>query len=207
MKKTKNPFRQFDNDSENKKEKLIYIQKSDIYDAMREGYNGQITINKIGAEIKDQITNVLLPKMNEAFENKSSRLNELLNKVGQAPTIPVRFYKVKLDLPFKEYDWYEMNYKEVKENTVLFDNFASGVTNEGGESAKEIVEEKVVEEFNTPKSLEEAKARKEYMEELRGLIEIAVDIKTAKVLLNFNDTQVYALTVNQALSLGFDYNN
>lgn len=198
MKRKRNPFRKFE---DNKKEDIKFIQKSDIYDAMREGYNGQLTINKTGAEIKDQISNVLMPKMTAAFEEKSAKLNDLLNKVGQAPTIPVRFYKVKLDLPFKEYDWYEMNFKEVKDNVVLFDNFASGVKDsEEGVVEKE---EEVVKEFNTPKTIEEAKARKEYMEELRGLVEIAVDIKTAKVLLNFNDTQVYALTVNQSLALGF----
>ena len=198
MKRKRNPFRKFE---DNKKEDIKFIQKSDIYDAMREGYNGQLTINKTGAEIKDQISNVLMPKMTAAFEEKSAKLNDLLNKVGQAPTIPVRFYKVKLDLPFKEYDWYEMNFKEVKDNVVLFDNFASGVK----DSEEGVVEEKeeIVEEFNTPKTIEEAKARKEYMEELRGLVEIAVDIKTAKVLLNFNDTQVYALTVTQSLALGF----
>lgn len=198
MKRKRNPFRKFE---DNKKEDIKFIQKSDIYDAMREGYNGQLTINKTGAEIKDQISNVLMPKMTAAFEEKSAKLNDLLNKVGQAPTIPVRFYKVKLDLPFKEYDWYEMNFKEVKDNVVLFDNFASGVK----DSEEGVVEEKeeIVKEFNTPKTIEEAKARKEYMEELRGLVEIAVDIKTAKVLLNFNDTQVYALTVDQSLALGF----
>jgi hypothetical protein len=198
MKRKRNPFRKFE---DNKKEDIKFIQKSDIYDAMREGYNGQLTINKTGAEIKDQISNVLMPKMTAAFEEKSAKLNDLLNKVGQAPTIPVRFYKVKLDLPFKEYDWYEMNFKEVKDNVVLFDNFASGVK----DSEEGVVEEKeeIVEEFNIPKTIEEAKARKEYMEELRGLVEIAVDIKTAKVLLNFNDTQIYALTVNQSLALGF----
>ena len=192
MKRKRNPFRKFE---DNKKEDIKFIQKSDIYDAMREGYNGQLTINKTGAEIKDQISNVLMPKMTAAFEEKSAKLNDLLNKVGQAPTIPVRFYKVKLDLPFKEYDWYEMNFKEVKDNVVLFDNFASGVK----DSEEGVVEEKeeIVKEFNIPKTIEEAKARKEYMEELRGLVEIAVDIKTAKVLLNFNDTQIYALTVNQ----------
>jgi hypothetical protein len=198
MKRKRNPFRKFE---DNKKEDIKFIQKSDIYDAMREGYNGQLTINKTGAEIKDQISNVLMPKMTAAFEEKSAKLNDLLNKVGQAPTIPVRFYKVKLDLPFKEYDWYEMNFKEVKDNVVLFDNFASGVK----DSEEGVVEEKeeIVKEFNIPKTIEEAKARKEYMEELRGLVEIAVDIKTAKVLLNFNDTQIYALTVNQSLALGF----
>lgn len=198
MKRKRNPFRKFE---DNKKEDIKFIQKSDIYDAMREGYNGQLTINKTGAEIKDQISNVLMPKMTAAFEEKYAKLNDLLNKVGQAPTIPVRFYKVKLDLPFKEYDWYEMNFKEVKDNVVLFDNFASGVK----DSEEGVVEEKeeIVEEFNIPKTIEEAKARKEYMEELRGLVEIAVDIKTAKVLLNFNDTQIYALTVNQSLALGF----
>lgn len=198
MKRKRNPFRKFE---DNKKEDIKFIQKSDIYDAMREGYNGQLTINKTGAEIKDQISNVLMPKMTAAFEEKSAKLNDLLNKVGQAPTIPVRFYKVKLDLPFKEYDWYEMNFKEVKDNVVLFDNFASGVKDSEEGVVKE--KEEIVEEFNTPKTIEEAKARKEYMEELRGLVEIAVDIKTAKVLLNFNDTQVYALTVNQSLALGF----
>ena len=198
MKRKRNPFRKFE---DNKKEDIKFIQKSDIYDAMREGYNGQLTINKTGAEIKDQISNVLMPKMTAAFEEKSAKLNDLLNKVGQAPTIPVRFYKVKLDLPFKEYDWYEMNFKEVKDNVVLFDNFASGVK----DSEEGVVEEKeeIVKEFNIPKTIEEAKARKEYMEELRGLVEIAVDIKTAKVLLNFNDTQIYARTVNQSLALGF----
>ena len=199
-KRKKNPFLKYNNDKEEME--IKFIQKSDIYDAMREGYNGQLTINKTGLEIKEQIKNVLLPKMNEAFEEKSNKLNELLKEVGAAPTIPIRFWKVKLDLPFKEYDWYEMEYKDTKENVVLFDNFASGIA-DSEESASGEVIEKAKEEFNVPLNAEEAKARREYMQVLRELVEIAVDIKTANVLLNFVDSQVYALTVNQSLSLGF----
>lgn len=193
----KNPFEQF---GKGESLKPIEIQKSDIFDAMREGYHGQITMNKSGIEIKSQIRDNLLPKLTSAFEEKSAKLNELLGKTGAAPTRPVYYYKVKLDLPYKEYEWCETKYK-VDSKTVLFDNFANVV--EGDSESEGIEVKEKVEEFNCPKSLEEAKARIEYNDVLRGLLEVAVDIKTANVLLNLSDDQTYALTTEQMLALGW----
>ena len=120
--------------------------------------------------------------------------------LAAAPTRPVYYYKVKLDLPYKEYEWCETKYK-VDSKTVLFDNFANVV--EGDSESEDIEVKEKVEEFNCPKSLEEAKARIEYNDVLRGLLEVAVDIKTANVLLNLSDDQTYALTTEQMLALGW----
>lgn len=193
--KKKNPFEEFG--SENKPKE---IQKSDIFEAMRETQFPMVSVNKTGAEIKSQINNVVLPKLQKVFEEKFEKLNDLLGKTGNAPTKPIYFYKVKLDLPYKEYEWCETQFRT--KEAIIYDNFANPLQ-EASSSDVEAESEVEVEGCNAPKSVEEAKARIEYNECLRGLVEVGVDIKTCNALNQLKDDSIYSLSTTQLIALGW----
>lgn len=205
MKKKENPFEKYGT------EEIKEINKSDIFDAMREPVMpGVISIEKTGKEIKDQVNNVILPKLMANFEEQTKKLNNLLTLTGTPPEFPIKYYKVRLDLPFNEYTWEECHYYDHKEemlkgeeNTVeegaIFNNFAD--VEEEFES--DIEDEDVYFEKNYPVNVEQAEARCNYNENLHILMEIAVDIKAAQVLTQITEDNVYRLNVNQSIALGF----
>lgn len=194
MKKKENPFEEY------KKEEIKEINKSDIFDAMCEPvFEGSLSVEKTGKQIKDQVSNVIVPKLKLNYEEIISKLNNLLTLTGKSPTMPIRYYKIKLDLPYKEYDWSETQYHETTEEiNGIFDTFANSDDIGTEESTPEIIFEK-----NPALTQEQAQARCSYNENLRILREIAVDIKTAQVLLQFEDSKVYKLNINQSIALGF----
>lgn len=201
MKKKENPFEKYGT------EEIKEINKSDIFDAMREPVMpGVISIEKTGKEIKDQVNNVILPKLMVNFEEQTKKLNDLLTLTGTPPEFPIKYYKVKLDLPFNEYTWEECHYcnhgelkgeEELVKEGAVFDNFAN-VEGEFESDSEDIYFEK-----NYPVNKEQAEARCNYNENLHILMEIAVDIKAAQVLTQITEDNVYRLNVNQSIALGF----
>lgn len=205
MKKKENPFEKYGT------EEIKEINKSDIFDAMREPVMpGVISIEKTGKEIKDQVNNVILPKLMANFEEQTKKLNNLLTLTGTPPEFPIKYYKVRLDLPFNEYTWEECHYRDHKdemlkeedesvEEGAIFNNFADVE----GEFESDIEDEDVYFEKNYPVNIEQAEARCNYNENLHILMEIAVDIKAAQVLTQIAEDNVYRLNVNQSIALGF----
>lgn len=205
MKKKENPFEKYGT------EEIKEINKSDIFDAMREPVMpGVISIEKTGKEIKDQVNNVILPKLMANFEEQTKKLNNLLTLTGTPPEFPIKYYKVRLDLPFNEYTWEECHYCDHKdemlkeedesvEEGAIFNNFADVE----GEFESDIEDEDVYFEKNYPVNIEQAEARCNYNENLHILMEIAVDIKAAQVLTQITEDNVYRLNVNQSIALGF----
>lgn len=205
MKKKENPFEKYGT------EEIKEINKSDIFDAMREPVMpGVISIEKTGKEIKDQVNNVILPKLMANFEEQTKKLNNLLTLTGTPPEFPIKYYKVRLDLPFNEYTWEECRYCDHKdkmlkeedesvEKGAIFNNFADVE----GEFESDIEDEDVYFEKNYPVNIEQAEARCNYNENLHILMEIAVDIKAAQVLTQIAEDNVYRLNVNQSIALGF----
>lgn len=205
MKKKENPFEKYGT------EEIKEINKSDIFDAMREPVMpGVISIEKTGKEIKDQVNNVILPKLMANFEEQTKKLNNLLTLTGTPPEFPIKYYKIKLDLPFNEYTWEECHYcdhkdemlkgeDELVEKGAIFNNFADVE----GEFESDIEDEDVYFEKNYPLNKEQAEARCNYNENLHILMEIAVDIKAAQVLTQITEDNVYRLNVNQSIALGF----
>ena len=201
-----NPFNKF---GEGTEESLTIqeINKSDIFNAMREPVmEGTLSIQKTGKEIKDQINSVIMPKLTANYQETINKLDNLLTLTGNPPTFPIRYYKIKLDLPYKEYDWCETHFCEEKEEVVeegeVFENFADDENYEIAED-ESVVAEDVFFKKNPPLSAEQAQARCSYNETLRILMEIAVDIKTAQVLLQLEDGKTFKLNVNQSIALGF----
>ena len=187
MKKKENPF------EECKKEEIKEINKSDIFDAMCEPiFEGSLSVEKTGKQIKDQVLNIIVPKLKLNYEEIISKLNNLLTLTGKSPTMPIRYYKIKLDLPYTQY------HETTEEINGIFDTFANSDDIGTEESTPEIIFEK-----NPALTQEQAQARCSYNENLRILREIAVDIKTAQVLLQFEDSKVYKLNINQSIALGF----
>lgn len=205
MKKKENPFEKYGT------EEIKEINKSDIFDAMREPVMpGVISIEKTGKEIKDQVNNVILPKLMTSFEEQTKKLNNLLTLTGTPPEFPIKYYKVKLDLPFNEYTWEECHYYNHKdemlkeedesvEEGAIFNNFADVE----GEFESDIENEDVYFEKNYPINREQAEVRCNYNENLHILMEIAVDIKAAQVLTQIAEDSIYRLNVNQSIALGF----
>lgn len=205
MKKKENPFEKYGT------EEIKEINKSDIFDAMREPVmSGVISIEKTGKEIKDQVNNVILPKLMANFEEQTKKLNNLLTLTGTPPEFPIKYYKVRLDLPFNEYTWKECHYCDHKdkmlkeedesvEEGAIFNNFADVE----GEFESDIEDKDVYFEKNYPVNIEQAEARCSYNENLHILMEIAVDIKAAQVLTQIAEDNVYRLNVNQSIALGF----
>lgn len=196
----KNIFESFEDKKEVKE-----INKAAIFDAMMQSSNNNsVVIEKKGSEIIAQIKEVKFPSLKENFDNIVAELDELLTKTGLAPTKELNtndYYSssIKLDLPYKRYDYNETYYNEnaiEDSKSSLFNNFAE-------RECKDVMMEDSENKPNLATSKEEAEYRCKYNNKLYCLIDIAIDIKTANVLLDINAEDIYKLNINQAMSLGF----
>lgn len=211
MKKNKNPFEAFD-----KKDEMstLEINKAAIYAAMRQNVaEGSLFIEKTGKEIKDQITNVILPIYIGMYDKITSKLNALLETTGLPPTQDVINYNnIALELPYKEYTWKEICAPKscedknglvaeccgdeccyCKENTI-FSNFGEvDIVEENEEVVKD----------NLALNKEQADARQKYNDTLYLLKDVSLDIKTLGVLMQFDDKKKYKLNTEQAIALKF----
>lgn len=211
MKENKNPFEAFD-----KKDEMsaLEINKAAIYAAMRQNVaEGSLFIEKTGKEIKDQITNAILPIYRGMYDKITSKLNALLETTGLPPTQDIINYNnIALELPYKEYTWKETcapKSCEDKNNLVaeccgdecccceentIFSNFGE----------VDIVEEnKEVVKDNLALNKEQADARQKYNDTLYLLKDVSLDIKTLGVLMQFDDNKKYKLNTEQAIALKF----
>lgn len=212
-----NPFLLNVKDEENSGQSIILspICKSDIWEAMQESANHKtVTVSKTSAQIKEQINNVLMPKLLEQMKTAETELQALLAVTGPAPTRDVRCYKIKLDnFPYKEYDYCEANFdphyldgdfeagdgEKSVENISIFNQFTPS-KGEVMESSEDFEEENFV---NYPIDEKEAQNRQKYNDKVREVVEITVDLKTLTALLQIKDGQTFDLTVNQIIALGF----
>lgn len=195
-----NPFEKYG------KENISEIKKSDIFDAMMEnGDYKNVSITKTGKQIKEQLFNIVIPKLVENKDNCIKEIEGLLEVTGVAPTKDFRFYeRVKLDIPYKEYNYDETYFREDKKEETkpqLFTNFAIEEDSDS-EDMKATIEEIV--NKNYPMSLEEAENRQKYNDKLRCLANILIDLKTAETLSNnLDENRIFNLSVAQSLALMF----
>ena len=208
----KNPFEVFDNKTE--KVDALEINKAAIYAAMRQNVaEGNLYIEKTGKEIKDQITNSILPIYRGMYSKITSKLNSLLEMTGLPPTQDaINYNNIALELPYKEYTWKETCTPKSCEDkaslmeeccgdeccyceeTTIFSNF--------GEI--DVVEEnKEVVKDNFALTKEQADARQKYNDTLYFLKDVSLDIKTLGVLMQFDDNKKYKLNTEQAIALKF----
>lgn len=181
-----NPFEKAANDEEND------IKKSDIMDSI--SYDGNIKFTKTGKEIKKQIQDIIMPAKKSALEDKKKDADELLSDCGDAPTKDVDPWwtnDIKIDVPYKVYSWNELDLNNQ-------DNDSPVVNSLGGASQNTI-------KNNTPETVEESNARKDYNQDVRCICGIMVDIKACELLLkNLADNSKIDLTPRQVITFMFD---
>lgn len=161
------------------------IEKSDVMNAIQ--YSGNIQITKTGKEIKESVQNILLPELNAQLEEKKTAADSLLEDCGDAPTHNTNPWwtdDLRIEVPYKIYDWQETEYNDRSQTSVV-----------GSLSAEH--SEKVEKKYNFAKSVEEAEARRKYNDEVRAIANIIVDLKACEILLQLKDNKEYALTPKQ----------
>lgn len=192
----KNVFEQFD--SKDVKE----IEKAQIFGALK-NYNNPMMFEKTGAELKEQIKNVILPILMEANTSKVQFITAFLEA---APTQPTENLYCKIDLgdefPFKVYNWEQCHYREKGVEGQIFKGFGDIEPD-----CEECCGDNCDVTISTPiycASEDEAKSRQTYNSWVEDLRDIILDIRTANVLLNnLIDTQKYILTLDQVTALKF----
>lgn len=161
------------------------IEKSNVMNAIQ--YSGNIQITKTGKEIKESVQNILLPELNAQLEEKKTAADSLLEDCGDAPTHNTNPWwtdDLRIEVPYKIYDWQETEYNDRSQTSVV-----------GSLSAEH--SEKVEKKYNFAKSVEEAEARRKYNDEVRAIANIIVDLKACEILLQLKDNKEYALTPKQ----------
>lgn len=165
------------------------VKKSDIAEALS-GHNG-LKIKKKGKEIKEHLTNVLIPELNAKLAEKEALANRLLESCGDAPTREPDCWwtdGIKMDCGYKVYDWREMECCN-NDGRVMYETLSAS-------DAKE-------KRGNVPESEDQAVSRRDYNEAVRAICNIKVDLKTCEIMQNLKDSEEYELNPRQVLALKF----
>lgn len=198
----KNPFEEVETSVIEEKNEPKEIQKAEIFSALR-SFDNPIHIKKTGKEIKEHISNDILPKLIEKKDTLASQIADFLSNASVLPQQKPWMGKIKFmeeELPYKQYTWEEQHWCE-KAFGFIFKGFGEIDCCED-----ECIEETTVSPYY-PQTKEEAQARAQYniwVEDFRDLI---YDIKTANVLISsLKDEDEYWLTTDQLIALNFDEN-
>ena len=198
--------------------KVEEINKSDIYQAVK--YNNTdspLIVEKSGVEIKKQINDVLLPYFEKEYNLCIEKIEGLKEGIGKEPVgeEEIVMYGLKLDIPYKPYNWKETTYMATEESSPvldIFNNFANIVGDsedlpleEMEEKIKDALEEeeKIKQSKEYANSLEEVDKRVEYNKAIYSLCEIQIDILTLEALKNLKDDVIYKLDIQQVIALKF----
>ena len=166
------------------------VKKSDIAEALS-GYGSAIKIKKKGKEIKEHLKDVLIPELNARLAELSGKADKLLESCGNAPTRqPDSWWTdgIKIDCGYKVYDWREMECCKT-DGRVMYATL----------SAEDAAEKK----GNIPENEEQAVARRDYNEAVRGICNVKVDLKTCEIMQNLKDNEEYELNPRQVIALKF----
>lgn len=170
------------------------IEKSDIMNAFSN--TDMVMIKKTGKEIKDQITNTVLPMLTTELSEAKAKADALLQNCGTAPTRTVKPWwtgDIKMDVPYKVYDWSECCFYGNQQG------IQPTLSAEGYADAKQMEADK-----NGAANKEEAVCREQYNDAVRVVCEILVDQKAADIMLNnLKDDQQITLNPRQAATLHF----
>lgn len=166
------------------------VKKSDIAEALS-GYGNAIKIKKKGKEIKEHLKDVLIPELNARLAELSGKADKLLESCGNAPTRQPDCWwtdGIKIDCGYKVYDWREMECCKT-DGRVMYATL----------SAEDAAEKK----GNIPENEEQAVARRDYNEAVRGICNVKVDLKTCEIMQNLKDNEEYELNPRQVIALKF----
>lgn len=165
------------------------VKKSDISSALS---HGDIKIKKTGKEIKEQISNVIMPELNAKLAAKETEAANLLKECGNAPTEDVPCWwtdEIKMDCGYKYYNWRETYYEENRDQR-LMPTFTA--------------EDEAAKKGNRPADKAQSEAREKYNDVVRAICRIKVDIKTCEVMAkNLAEGTNYELSARQAIVLRF----
>lgn len=199
-----NPFEEFEGTQQQQiQSKPKEIQKAEIFDALRNSSN-PVNIKKTGKEIKNHISNNILPKL---IEKKDALAFQIANFLSNASVLPQqkpwmgKLMFMEEEFPYKQYTWEEQHWCE-KAFGSIFKGFGEVDCCEG-----ECVEETTAPSPYYPQTKEEAQARAQYNAWVEDFRDLLYDIKTANVLVsNLKDEDEYWLTADQLVALNFDEN-
>ena len=196
----KNPFEEFEVKQQDEPKE---IQKAEIFSALRNSSN-PIYIKKTGKEIKNHISNNILPKLIEKKDALASHIADFLSNASVLPQQKPWMGKIMFmeeEFPYKQYTWEEQHWCE-KAFGSIFKGFGEVDCCEG-----ECVEETTAPSPYYPQTKEEAQARAQYNTWVEDFRDLLYDIKTANVLVaNLKDEDEYWLTADQLVALNFDEN-
>lgn len=164
-------------------------EKAHIMDAL--SYGNDIKVSKTGKEIKAQVKDILIPKLNAELEEWKGKADGLLDACGKAPVKTVDPWwtaETEIEVPYKVYKWDE-TYIPRERDSVSYETLS--------------VEDAAAKKGNVPENEEQAKARNDYNEAVRMVCNIMVDLKACDILLSLKDGKEYELTPRQVLTLGF----
>lgn len=165
------------------------VKKSDIASALS---HGDIKIKKTGKEIKEQLSNVIMPELNAKLAAKETEAANLLKECGNAPTEDAPCWwtdEIKMDCGYKYYNWRETYYEENRDQR-LMPTFTA--------------EDEAAKKGNRPADKAQSEAREKYNDVVRAICRIKVDIKTCEVMAkNLAEGTNYELSAKQAIVLRF----
>lgn len=210
----KNPFEKFGIEKSEIESKPKEIDKSIIFEALNKNTSGVMGFDKTGKEIKDQIMNIVIPDLKANYDEQIAEIEEIIPKIGTPPTEDFCCYRIKVDMPYKKYNWDEVNLpvivsdenpldsieEKTEENIsygkpAIFMNFANPDIEDSEEMSTD---------FNYPIDLDQSKARGVYNQLLNCLYDLLIDVQTCNILLgNLKDDSLYNLTIEQSAVLSF----
>lgn len=172
------------------KSDMTEIEKSDIMNAI--SYGGNFKVKKSGKEIKEQITNVILPTKQAELATEKAKADKLLSECGAAPTNDVCSWwtnDIKMDVGYKVYSWEECCLR-------CCDGVSDSLSWEHQQDKPKC---------NAPQTEDESTARRNYNDSVQKICHILVDIKACEILTkNLNDKDSIELTPQQVLVFKFD---
>ena len=195
-----NPFEKFEAKQQGEPKE---IQKAEIFSALRNS-NNPVHIKKTGKEIKEHISNNILPKLIEKKDTLAAKIADFLSNASVLPQQKPWMGKIifmEEEFPYKQYTWEEQHWCE-KAFGLIFKGFGEVDCCEGDECVKETASSPYY-----PQTKEEAQARAQYNTWVEDFRDLLYDIKTANVLVaNLKDEDEYWLTTDQLVALNFDEN-
>lgn len=166
---------------------MTELTKSDIMYAFSDGSDA-IKLTKTGAEIKQQIQDVVRPELVTRLSSLKAQADEKLKDCGAAPTEfpdPYMTGGVAMDCGYKRYSWDAVYYDE--------NSRQESITAEDDENKNGL----------RPESKEQSTARREYNDLVYQMYNVCADLKALELLSQVNDKKNYDLTPRQAACLKF----
>ena len=164
------------------------VEKSDIAVALSSSDAPKVV--RTGKEIKEHLTDNVIPKLTSELAVKQQLANQLLGNCGIAPTHePYKWWTegIEIDCNYKVYDYGET---ECCSNCGIM---------QATLSAQDAADKK----GNCPETPEQAQCRRDYNDVVRYICNIMVDIKTCEIMQGLKDNEEYELNARQVIALDF----